>query len=237
MLVKVFAVVIGIYVVIRFVIKPPLPFSLVLMYMMLTVIGALVYVSIYDDVWLDFSQPIAEFFRGTARRGAAWTFARQVVLVLLPLLVGYGVYQKVTPSLNPPAEERVVHPAPPFEVTGLNNPLRKQPDKYQEYLKLGARVYFQNCFYCHGDRFDGRGHFAHGFNLPPANFMDSTTIAQLQESFVFWRISTGGPGLPPESTPWNSAMPRWQERLSETERWAVIMFLYDQTGWKPRTWQ
>jgi mono/diheme cytochrome c family protein len=236
-LLKVLAVVVGVYVVIRFVIHPPLPFSLVLMYMTLTVIGALVYVSIYDDTWRDFSMPIIDFFRGSDTAGALWKAARSVVLVFIPLLVGYGVYQKVMPSLDPPAEQRVVHPAPPFEVTGLSNPLRNQPDKYQDNLKLGAKVYFQNCVFCHGDRFDGEGHFAHGFNLPPANFMDPGTIAQLQESFVFWRISTGGPGLPAESKPWNSAMPRWQERLSDTERWAVILFLYEQTGWKPRTWR
>jgi hypothetical protein len=29
---------------------------------------------------------------------------------------------------------------------------------------------------------------------------------QLTESFVFWRIAKGGPGLPKEGAPWNSAM-------------------------------
>ena len=236
-LAKVVGVVIGIYILVRFVIQPPLPFSLILMYMSLTVVGVLVYVSIYDDVWHDFTAPIEAFFRGEAGHGAAWKGFRTVVLVLLPVGVGWGVYNKVKPSYNPPAEQRVVHPAPPFEVSGLNNPLRQRPNQYPEHIKLGAKVYFQNCFYCHGDRFDGEGHFAHGFNLPPASFLDPGTIAQLQESFVFWRVSTGGPGLPAESTPWNSAMPKWDEMLNEEERWAVVMYIYEQSGWKPRTWQ
>lgn len=236
-LTKVAVVVIGIYILIRYIIHPPLPASLILMYMALTVIGVMVYVSIYDDVWEGFTAPISEFFRGRTDKGTVWQSGRLIVLAMIPLIGGFGVYKGVMPGLNPPAEQRVVHPAPPFEVTGLNNPLRRQPNRYPEYLQLGARVYFQNCVFCHGDRFDGQGHFAHGFNLPPANFTDPGTIAQLQESFVFWRISTGGPGLPAESTPWNSAMPRWQERLSEEERWAVILFLYEQTGFKPRTWQ
>src|SRR2546425_12169100 len=74
-------------------------------------------------------------------------------------------------------------------------------------------------------------------NPIPANFQDNGTIAQLTESFVFWRVAKGGPGLPREGTPWNSAMPRWEDFLSEREIWSVILFLYDQTGWKPRTWE
>src|SRR6266516_2211448 len=71
----------------------------------------------------------------------------------------------------------------------------------------------------------------------PPNFQDNGTIAQLTESFVFWRVAKGGPGLPREGAPWNSAMPRWEDFLTEREIWSVILFLYDQTGWKPRTWE
>jgi mono/diheme cytochrome c family protein len=54
---------------------------------------------------------------------------------------------------------------------------------------------------------------------------------------VFWRIAKGGPGLPPEGTPWNSAMPAWEDLLTEEEIWAVIVFLYEQTRNTPRTWE
>ena len=76
--------------------------------------------------------------------------------------------------------------------------------------------------YCHGDNLDGKGHFAHGFNPPPANFVDPGTIAMLQEAYLFWRIAKGGPGLPKESTPWNSVMPAWEDRLTEEQIWQVI---------------
>jgi mono/diheme cytochrome c family protein len=91
--------------------------------------------------------------------------------------------------------------------------------------------------YCHGDNLDGRGHFAYGFNPPPANFQDPGTIAMLQEAFLFWRIAKGGPGLPKESTPWNSVMPAWEDRLTEEQIWQVIMYLYDATGQQPRRWE
>ena len=74
-------------------------------------------------------------------------------------------------------------------------------------------------------------------NPPPANFLDPGTIAMLQEAYLFWRIAKGGPGLPRESTPWNSVMPAWEDRLTEEETWQVIMYLYEATGQQPRRWE
>lgn len=227
----------GIYLFLKFFIKPPLPSSLIFMYMTMTSIGLLMYVSVYEDVLQEFKGPVVDFLRGDPLRAGPWRVARWVLLVTIPVYVGHLVYQRVTPRFEPPIASRVIHPAPPPEVMGLVNPLRQQPDKLAEYIADGARVYFSNCFYCHGDRFDGKGHFAQGFNPPPANFADPGTIAQLQESYVFWRVTTGGLGLPDESTPWDSAMPKWETMLNEEDRWKVVMFLYGATGWTPRTWE
>src|SRR5207247_2349875 len=73
-------------------------------------------------------------------------------------------------------------------LTGLENPLRQHPDSLPAYLTEGKHVYYRNCLPCHGDHLDGQGHFASGFNPLPANFQDNGTIAQLTESFVFWRV-------------------------------------------------
>ena len=107
---------------------------------------------------------------------------------------------------------------------------------YREAVRAGSEVYFRNCFYCHGDLLGGMGHFAGGLSPLPTDFQDVGTIAQLQESFLFWRITTGGPGLPKDGMPWNSAMPVWHEMLSEDEVWNVITFLYDSVGQVPRMW-
>ena len=104
-------------------------------------------------------------------------------------------------------------------------------------MAAGGEIYIRNCMYCHGDNLDGKGHFAHGFNPPPANFQDPGTIAMLQEAYLFWRIAKGGPGLPKEATPWNSVMPAWEDRLTEEQIWQVIMYLYDATGQQPRRWE
>ena len=104
-------------------------------------------------------------------------------------------------------------------------------------VEAGADVYVRNCHFCHGDKLDGQGPYAAGLNPVPLNFQDVGTIAQLQESFLFWRIATGGPGLPDEAAPWISSMPVWEEFLTEEEIWQVILYLYDYTGHEPRSFE
>jgi mono/diheme cytochrome c family protein len=171
---------------------------------------------------------------------------RTALLAAATILVGLVAYGQVQTTVAAPPNLRSIHPAPPAEITfrgraitltGLDNPLRQHPESLTSYLAEGKRVYYRNCLPCHGDHLDGLGHFAPGFNPLPANFQDNGTIAQLTESFVFWRVTKGGPGLPREGTPWNSAMPKWEDFLTERQIWSVILFLYDQTGWKPRTWE
>jgi mono/diheme cytochrome c family protein len=140
-----------------------------------------------------------------------------------------------------------VHPAPPnqitvhdkpFDLTNLSNPNRElersNPALFQQKVANGKHVYYSNCFFCHGDLMRGDGMYAHALNPIPTNFQDPGTIAQLQESYLFWRVSKGGPGLPDEAGPWMSAMPQWDQFLDEEQIWDAILFLYDFTGNRPR---
>ncbi len=234
------------YVVIVFVIpllpgSALVPKSVVLQYMATVLVGVLIYVSDNEGRWHRFQEPIRAML--VERR---LKLVRGGVLGAVTLLVGCLTLGQVRTTVSAPPNLRSIHPAPPADITfrgkamtltGLENPLRHEPDSLAAYVALGKRVYYQNCLPCHGDHLDGQGHYASGFNPLPANFQDNGTIAQLTESFVFWRIAKGGPGLPREGTPWNSAMPVWEDFLTEREIWSVILFLYDQTGWKPRTWE
>ena len=215
----------------------PLPSSVVFMYMTLATISILVYVSIYEDDFNNFYVPIVSFIRGDESDNTGRKMSRVAVFVVIPLFFGFRSYQSVQPNFEPPFPQRVIHPAPPGSAAGFTNPYRDDEENYEKYVQEGRTVFYRNCVFCHGDKLDGKGFFAHALNVKPANFADSTTISMLMESFVFWRVKTGGIGLPMESTPWDSAMPRWELILSEEERWKAIMFLYDYTGWKPRTWE
>lgn len=116
------------------------------------------------------------------------------------------------------------------------NPWDPDAKGYLKHVREGGEVFFQNCHFCHGDNLNGRGLHAFAFNPIPANFTDSGTIAQLQETFLFWRVSKGGIGLPRESFPWASTMPPWEQHLTTDEIWKVILFEYWHTGFYPRTW-
>lgn len=223
----------GVYLLVKYVIHPPLPASLVFMYLALASVAIILYVSIYEEVKEATLRPIREFLRGHRGKSGLVRVSRIVVLVLIPLLAGKVVYQRLAPTNAPPAEQRVVHPAPPTEYVGLVNPIPHTP----ENLLVGKGLFAAYCSPCHGSKLDGHGPQAAGFNPPPANFTDSGTIAQLQESFLFWRISKGGVGLPIESQPWNSAMPRWETRISPENIWKIIMWEYKGAGKSPRTWE
>lgn len=232
---------------------PPLmPRSLMIQFMVVTVVGVLLYFSFEERRWAEFKAPILALLREDRLAPMRWSF-----LVGLPVLVAYLVYTQVKPSLEPPVELRQVHPAPPgslkvfgktYDLGKLENPkrlavlerLKTDPDgAWQDYAQVvaeGRDHYYRNCYYCHGDLLDGTGPFAQAFNPLPINFQDVGTIAQLQEAFLFWRIATGGPGLPKEGTPWNSAMPVWHQYLDEDQVWSVITFLYDTVGQVPRMW-
>lgn len=228
------------YVIYRFGIRPPIPSSLVWLYMGITVLAVFLFYSSDSQAWSGVLKPLKETLVKEERR-----LIRIIIFVLFPLLVGFGAYRNVLPSLSPPAELRVVHPSPPasidfrgknIQILGLKNPLSKEGPEGEKHLAKGEKIYFENCFFCHGDNLDGKGHFAIGLNPPPADFTDTGTIAQLQESYVFWRIAKGGPGLPKESAPWNSSMPAWENRLTDEEVWQVTMYIYQGAGVKPRTW-
>jgi mono/diheme cytochrome c family protein len=215
----------------------PAPSSVVLQYMAVIAVGMLLYVSSEENRWRLFRQPMRSVMVDHDKR-----ILRLILLIAIPLLAGFVAYDRVRPTVEAPPPLRSIHPAPPNQITfrgksmtlaTMENPLRKAGDPKQHY-KVGKELYYKNCLACHGDALDGRGHFAHGFSPAPLNFQDNGTIAQLSESFVFWRIAKGGFGLPKEGTPWNSAMPAWEDFLTEEEIWAVIYFLYEQTPWDPR---
>jgi len=104
----------------------------------------------------------------------------------------------------------------------------------EKNLFEGRALYAMNCRPCHGDSVSGDGPMADGFKLRPINFTDNGTIETIVEGYTFWRVTNGGPGLPTEATPWDSAMPQWKLSLTEEQRWKIIMAEYDLAQKTPR---
>lgn len=226
---------VAVFVALKFVLPlltAPLPMSLIYLYLFLTIIGIVVYGTLSGESTEALLGPVFRFLSGEGIGGAGKS-ARLAVLVLFPLLVGWQTYSGLAPNTQPPAENRTIHPAPPGEFVGLSNPVPNTP----ENVMMGTGLYFAHCMPCHGPKFNGNGAASDGFNPPPANFVDAGTIAQLQESYLFWRIKKGGVGLSVEGHPWKSAMPRWEVELSDDIIWKIIMAEYAGSGNKPRTWE
>ena len=221
-----------------------IPSSLLTMYMFFAAAGVFMVFTFEEESTRQLVEPIKALVADPSKK-----WLRNIVFLIVPIAAAAFAYTRMSPSFEAPIELRTIHPAPPSTVEAygkridllkLDNPFRKvekeNPEKFREFVAEGGEVYIQNCQFCHGDKLDGQGPYAPALNPLPLNFQDIGTIAQLQESFLFWRIATGGPGLPEEATPWLSSMPVWQDFLSEEEIWKVILYLYDYTGHRPRSW-
>ena len=239
----------------RYRIYPPIPFSVRAIYATMTLIGIFMWVSSTEEAWQD-----------DATTGAAKMIRTVVIILLPFLVgfMGYNSMKPnvdepielrtVHPA--PPASTKVHGKTfvlqtaqSPFRVDNDGkysdkvqntyidgNPWDEKAPPYLQYVREGGQIFFQNCHWCHGDNLNGRGMFAFAFNPIPANFTDPGTIAQLQETFVFWRVAKGGLNLPREGFPWASVMPPWEQHLTTDEIWKVILFEYWHTGYYPRTW-
>lgn len=229
-------------------ISAPIPRSLLLIYMGITLLALLLGLSSNQAWWNEFLQPLRHLLLQDEQPTVAWL--RRGIAVLIPLLVGAMTLGQLNPAAAPPAELRAIHPAPPssiqfrgetINIQGLDNPFWKGPPERPDPASVeeGRVIYATRCIFCHGDALDGHGIFAEALNPRPADFTDPGTIAQLQQSYLFWRIAKGGIGLPNESAPWNSAMPAWEDTLTKDEIWKVIVYLYEAAGpaINPRTWE
>ena len=231
-----------VFVLLRFGFTVPVPQSVIVIYMGIVTLATVAYVTSSRDRLQAFTAPLVRLCVDPARRTALFAVA-----ALVPLAVAFGVYRRVSVRLEAPSFGRTIHPAPPdsisvhgkpFDLVHLDSPFHalqsSDPEAFRQHIANGRRVYYQNCVFCHGDALRGDGMYVRGLNPIPTNFADGGAIALLQESFLFWRISKGGPGLPDEGGPWDTAMPVWESFLSEDEIWDVIHFLYDFTGQQPR---
>lgn len=106
------------------------------------------------------------------------------------------------------------HAQIPEEYAGLLNLVPADEDS----LQRGAAIYEQQCVACHGD--GGMGDGPAGVQLDPQPAPIAHTSRMLGDDYLFWRISEGG-----GHEPFSSAMPRWQDVLSDSDRWDVINYV------------
>jgi len=102
------------YVVMRVILVPPIPFSLLAIYMGVVSVGIFLYISLTEASWEEFVLPIRMMLEEDTR---GWRTVRAVVFASVPLIAGYGVYNFVAPNYQEPVELVIHHPAPPSTIT------------------------------------------------------------------------------------------------------------------------
>ncbi len=89
-------------------------------------------------------------------------------------------------------------------------------------IARGGEVYVQNCQTCHGEQGRGDGPSAAGLTPPPADLRQHIPLHGDSELFAF--VTNGIDG---------TAMPAWEDRLTEEQRWDVVNYLIAEYGGFP----
>lgn len=170
---------------------------------------------------------------------AKWGVPVYLLIIVIIVLISFVIHVSLTQAFqkgvtgNKTSQRAVrseyLRPAIPKEYMGLKNPLKRN----EKNLARGEWLYDINCSPCHGGNLDGNGPEAEGLFPRPASLVNLLSILKLKEPYLFWRIREGGPGLPKEWMPWNSAMPVWKEELTDEEIWKIILYIYEATGETP----
>jgi S-disulfanyl-L-cysteine oxidoreductase SoxD len=93
----------------------------------------------------------------------------------------------------------------------LHNPLQASP----ENLRHGEQLFLTNCSPCHGVGGAGDGTVVHLLEHKPANLMTGVS-KNLPDGYIYGYIRNGGI--------W---MPSYNDAMSSTERWQVVVYLRD----------
>jgi len=109
-----------------------------------------------------------------------------------------------------------MHVNAPDEFASLENPFAVD----HEVIEAGEETFNTLCATCHGSEGKGDGPGAAELDPKPADLSDGIMMSSLSDGYLFWRVSKGG-----AIEPFNSAMPAWEEGLTEEKRWQVISYI------------
>ncbi len=102
------------YILLKYVIYPPIPSALLYTYMgLITIVGFLL-ISSTEKSWKAFKHPILATVTGETR---SYCIVRAIAFTILPILALIGTYNFMKPAYEEPTALRMVHPNPPRSIT------------------------------------------------------------------------------------------------------------------------
>jgi mono/diheme cytochrome c family protein len=110
------------------------------------------------------------------------------------------------------------HPGPwivPEEAKRVVNPLKPS----QSDLPGTRRIYLDKCAECHGDTGKGDGPQGKMYAPLPSDLSDATHMRSASDGELFFRISEG-----------HRPMPAFRKRLTEEQRWQLVLYLRSLTA-------
>jgi hypothetical protein len=103
------------YAILKWLVQPPFPSSLLVVYMGLTTVVVFLLISSSDRTWGPFRKTIPNTLTGETR---GYRVMRVVTVALIPIAAGLITYQFVAPpDITEPIELRYPHSAPPASIT------------------------------------------------------------------------------------------------------------------------
>ncbi|MFA6261048.1 MAG: c-type cytochrome [Bacteroidia bacterium] len=89
----------------------------------------------------------------------------------------------------------------------------KNPAKGADALKEGKDLYMQHCKSCHGAKGKGDGPKAEKIDIS-CNDFSKAEFKTVSDGEMYWKTTEG-----------RKPMPSFKEKLSDNERWAVVLFM------------
>ncbi len=221
----------------------PAPASVVFEYLMIVFVGMLLYVSADESAGATFKEPIHALLvrpeqRKPARRAAgADPGAGRLdhVRSRAPVRI-----RAAFAALDPPGAARIqiTFHGKTMTLAGLTNPLRSNDAAaMQQHYEDGKKIYYHNCLPCHGDASRRHGSLRARLQPHPGELPGQRhhRAAHRELRVLAHRQGRRRPAARRHTLEFRDA--RMGRLPEENEIWSVIIFLYQQTGWSPRTWE
>jgi len=125
------------------------------------------------------------------------------LLALICIVIVYAAFQRDRPWVVPEGVKKLKNPLAPSEST----------------LKAARRIYADECAQCHGEHGKGDGPEAMMHSPAPADLTDAVHMNTVTDGEIFYQISEG-----------RKPMPSFKKRLTEEERWGLVLFVRSFSG-------